>query len=138
MSDPQVRLEGARELRAAFKRLGDDLGDLADLHQEIGNLVVDEARSRIRSRTGTLAGSARASRAKTSVVIRFGGARVPYANAIHWGTGARPGQRGPHNIAPNRFATDAAAATEPTWTGMYLAKVEELVDRAIGRSRNSA
>lgn len=123
---------GARQLRASLKRLGDDLGDFAEVHARVGGLVAREASGRVRSRSGALAGSSRPGHGKTSALVRFGGARVPYAGAVHWGTGARPGRRGPHNITPQRFATTAAAESEPTWVEWYLEAVERMVAKVRG------
>lgn len=131
-SRPLVEVRGARELRRTLKNLGDDLGDFTDVHARIGTLVGREGAARVHSRTGALAGSARPAKSKTAAAVRFGGARLPYAGAVHWGTGARPGRRGPHNIAPQRFATDAAADTEPTWTAMYADAVDEMLARVKG------
>ncbi len=134
MPDPVVRVDGARELRVALKQLGDDLEDFKDIHAQVGGLVIAAARARIRSRSGRLAASGRPGAAKTNATIRFGGARVPYAGAVHWGTGARRGLRGPHNIDPNQFAVDAAHDTEPAWTDLYYRALEDKVDTAISRS----
>lgn len=132
MSGPGVQVRGVRQLRASLKRLGDDLQDFKAIHARAAAIVTTEARGRVRPRSGRLAASGRPGATKTRAVTRFGGARVPYANAVHWGTGARPGLPGPHNIRPNRFATTAAAATEPAWTGLYLAEVDRLVARVKG------
>lgn len=128
----QVQVEGARQLRASLKRLGDDLSDFKDVHARVGGLVVAEARTRVRARSGALAASGRPGASKTQAVARFGGARVRYANAVHWGTGARSGLRGPHNIRPNRFATSAAAGTEPTWVVWYQAAVDRMLTKVRG------
>jgi hypothetical protein len=136
VSEAAVKVQGARELRTALRKLGDDLGDFADIHARVAGLVAADARPRIRSRTGRLAGSGRTGAAKTSATVRYGGARVPYANAVHWGYRGNTGQRGPHNIRPNRFAVDAAHETEPQWTDVYYAGLEAYVAAAIARSRN--
>ena len=136
MSEPAVQVEGARELRAALRRLGDDLNDFKDIHAQAAATVINAARPRIRSRSGRLAASGRPGAAKTNATVRYGGARVPYAAAVHWGTGPRRGRTGPHNINPNRFATDAAHDTEPTWSALYFAAVEAKVDAAVSRCPN--
>lgn len=132
-----VQVEGARELRSALRKLGDDLDDFGDIHAKAAQVVIANARPRIHSRTGRLSSSGRPSSAKTSAVVRYGGARVPYANAIHWGVGPRVGMRGPHNIRPNRFAVDAAHETEPQWVELYFAGLTVYVAAAISRSKNN-
>ena len=135
MSDgDRVQVEGARELRAALDRLALDLDDFTEAHAAVAVLIEDAARPRIRSRSGRLAASGRASGTKTAAVLAYG---VVYANAVHWGTGPRPGRRGPHNIAPNRFASDAATATEAQATAIYHKATTDRVDAAISRSRHT-
>ena len=134
MSEPAVQVEGARELRAALAKLGEDLEDFKDTHADVASLVDSQAVGWIPSRTGALAHSGRPSGTKSAAILRYGGAGAPYANAVHWGTGPRAGRRGPHNIASNRFATDAASVTEPAWTELYFKAVEAKVDAAIARS----
>jgi hypothetical protein len=40
--------------------------------------------------------------------------------------------RGPHNIRPSLFATEAAADTEPTWIEFYFEELERMVDKVRG------
>jgi hypothetical protein len=132
MPQPVVEVQGSRKLRATLKAAGIGLEDFKDIHRKVGEYVEGEAARRAPRRTGRLAGSGRAGSAKTQAVIRFGGARSPYANAVHWGTGPRVGQRGPHNIRRTLFATSAAKDTEPRWIQYYLAEVDRLLDRVKG------
>ena len=132
-----VQVEGLRQLRAALNQLGDDLGDMSEVNSRVGSIVIGAASPRVHSRSGSLAGSGRAGTAKTRAVVRYGGARIPYANAVHWGTGPRRGLRGPHNIAPNTFVVDAAHATEPTWVDLFMAEVERRIDEAAARCHQS-
>jgi hypothetical protein len=132
----RVEVQGARELRASLKHLGADLGDFAAVHTQVASFVGAVAARGVPNTTGRgtgwLSSSWRPGAAKTSASVRFGGAGTPYANAVHWGTGARPGRRGPHNIRPSRFVTNAAADTESTWVGWYLTEVQKMVDRVRG------
>jgi hypothetical protein len=127
-----IKVEGARELRASMKRAGFDMQDLKSAHVEVAQYVGAVAASRAPRRSGMLAASWRPGAGSTQAVIRFGGAAVPYANAVHWGTGARAGLRGPHNIAPSLFATSAAHDTEPVWVDVYLDAVNAIVDTIRG------
>ena len=115
-----ITVEGARNLRRTMKRAGADLGQLKDAHQAAGRIVVGAARVSGPARSGALVGSLRASRAAASATIRAGGARVPYANVIHWGW---PG----HNIAAQPWVTTAAQATEPEWTAAYQTAVDRVI-----------
>src|SRR5699024_3301456 len=77
--------------------------DLKALMGAIGELVADAARPRVPVRTGALARSVRAGKAKTRAVVRAGSKKVPYAGVIQYGW---PG----HNIEAQPFLTDALAA----------------------------
>lgn len=128
-SSDVYRVEGVRELRAALRQMGDDLEEMRTVNNRVGDYVGATAAQRAPRRSGMLAASWRPANSKTEAAVRFGGAAVPYANAVHWGTGPRPGRRGPHNITPNRFATEAAAATEPTWGNWYLEFIDDVMKR---------
>jgi hypothetical protein len=132
MARPLVQVEGVRELRASMRRLGQDVNQFKDVHAKVGNYVGATAASGAPRRTGMLAASWRPGSAATQATIRFGGAGVPYAHAVHWGTGARAGKRGPHNIRPSLFAVNAAHATEPTWVPWYQAALQSMVNKVRG------
>jgi hypothetical protein len=123
VAGPVVQVIGARQLRATLKRAGDDLQDLTDAHGKISRIVVGATRAP--RRTGRLAGSVRGSGTKTVATVRAGRASVPYAGPIHYGWPAR-------RIAPNPFLTDAAHATEPTWTAVYTQTVNRLLEKVKG------
>jgi hypothetical protein len=127
-----VEVVGVKELRASLKRLGIDLNDLKGAHVEVASIVGRKAVQDAPRRSGRLASTMRPGAAATQAVVRFGGARVPYANAVHWGTGARPGRRGPHNIRRNAFATEAAADTQPQWEPVYMDFIDALVGKVKG------
>lgn len=131
MATAPYRVEGVKELRAALTRLGVDVTDFKDINQEVGQFVGSTAATRAPRRSGMLAASWRPGAAKTQATVRFGSAAVPYGNAIHWGTGPRPGRRGPHNIPRNPFAWAAARDTEPTWLEWYLDELQKLTDKAM-------
>lgn len=123
--DVGVRVEGARELRAALRRAGQRLDDLKAANARVAAFVASAAALRAPRRSGRLAGNVRGNRAAGRAVVMAGGVAVPYAGPVHWGWGAR-------GIDPQPFVVDAAQATEPTWLGFYQADVDQIVD-AIGR-----
>ena len=112
-------MEGARELRAALKKAGDDASDLKDLHKEVGDLVAGEAKTIVPRRSGTLAGTIRASRAKGAALVRAGTSGIPYAGVIHFGW---PG----HNIEPQPFLYDAVDARKDEVIRLYEERVAEI------------
>jgi hypothetical protein len=120
-----VRVEGARDLRRQLRAAGHDLGDLKAAHRAAADIVAADAARRAPKRTGRLAGNIRGSGTQTAAIVRVGGARVPYANPIHWGWPRR-------GIAANRFVTDAMAATEGRWTAAYQNAVDDIVRTVRG------
>lgn len=137
MARAGVEVKGARELRASLTRLGVDVRQgFGGVHSQVASFVGATAAQRVPNTTGRgtgwLASTWRGSGTKTRATVRFGGASAPYAGPVHWGTGARPGRRGPHNIRPSRFVTSAAADTESTWVGWYLDELDRMVGRVRG------
>ena len=119
----QIRVEGARRLRATMKRAGIDLQELKDAHREAADVVVGATRAP--SRTGRLAGTVRPGATKTMAIVRAGYASVPYAGPIHWGWPKR-------NIRAQPFLSDAAQSSEPTWVQAYEREVNEIIDKIEG------
>lgn len=122
-----IEVDGLRKLRADLKRMGDDLADVKDANQRAGQLVAGEAEQRAPRRTGTLAGSGRASRSASRATVMFGGARVPYAGPVHYGWPA-------HNIDPQPFVVEAAQATEHEWLPLYEDEIARAVDKVAGKT----
>jgi hypothetical protein len=120
-----VRVEGARELRRTLKRAGVHLEDLKDANAAAGNIVAGAGRTSAPRRSGSLAGTIRASRAAASATVRAGGARVRYAGPIHWGWPNR-------NITAQPWLSEAAVKTEPQWTAAYEAGVAKVLDTIRG------
>lgn len=127
-----VTVEGVQELVKTLHRLGVDVNDMKRAHEKTSQYVGAEGAQRAPRRSGMLAASWRPGATKNDAVVRFGGAAIPYANAVHWGTGPRPGRRGPHNIRATRFALEAMTETQPTWLPYYMTELERLVNRVQG------
>lgn len=125
MSKAVVEVRGARELRRTLRRAGIDLQDLKEAHAQVGGIVAAAGRTSAPRRSGTLAGSIRASKAAASATVRAGGARVPYAGVIHWGWPRR-------NIAAQPWLSEAAQSTEPAWTSAYLEAVDKIIATVKG------
>ena len=125
-------VKGAKRLRATLLAFGVDVQDFKPVHERVASYVGAESAVRAPRRSGLLASTWRPGAQAANATVRFGGSGVPYANAIHWGTGARPGRRGPHNIRPSLFATRAAAETEPTWADWYFAELERMLSKVRG------
>lgn len=123
----QVRVEGLTELQASLHRLARAVPDVAP--PEAGRTIGREAQLRAPKRSGKLAASFGLQPGPGELLLRFG---VEYAGPIHFGVGARPGLRGPHNIRPNPFLFGAIDSTQPQWVDAYKDQLDELVAQVKG------
>lgn len=128
MAKAAYEIEGARELRRQLRKASGDLGDLRNLHAEVGRIVEPVAKGKVPVRSGALRASLRSSGTTTAAIVRAGYARVPYARPIHWGWPAR-------NIRPNPFAWDAIKATQPRWMLAYKRAVDGVLSRIRGTGK---
>ncbi len=127
-----VKVTGLKELRAALRKIDRGLAkEMTKAHKDLADEIVARALPNVPVRTGRLKASVRGGGTARQAIGRAGGAKVPYAAAIHWGVGPRPGLRGPHNIPRRPFLTDAAARVEPQVVGRYATTVQDLIDRAV-------
>ena len=117
---------GGRQLRSSLRKAGDDLSDLKTAHSQAATVAAIGARQRAPVLTGALKATIRASGTKTAGIVRVGNNRkVRYAKPIHWGWPSR-------HIAANRFASEGAQATEPTWLLIYERYIDTTVDKIKG------
>jgi hypothetical protein len=125
MPEPVVQVEGRKELVASMKAAGVALTDLNKANLAAAQVVSPVAAGRAPRRSGRLAASGRPAGTRAAALIRFGGAAVPYAGPVHFGW---PGR----NIAPQPFAVEAAHSTEPQWTEVYRAAVDDIIEKVKG------
>jgi hypothetical protein len=128
--EQMVTVEGADTLARTLKAFESSLDDLSDANRRAGEAVGSAAVSRAPRRTGRLAGSVRVDVAPNDVSVSFG---ATHAAPIHWGVGPRVGLRGPHNIAPSLFLSDALAAQEDAIGGIY----EDVLDNRLAKVRGA-
>lgn len=135
-NQPAVRIEGLREVRKQLKEFNDKVGKdiLKDAHKQLADKVVVLAAPAVPVRTGALAASLRGSGTVAAATGKAGGGSVPYAAAIHFGTGPRPGKRGPHNIKRSPFLLDALDRLEPDAADEYAEQLRRLISRLKGLS----
>lgn len=133
-----IQVEGAKELARAFRQAGNGLPKaLREVHKKLAEIVVRKATPNVPVQSGALVRSVKALGSQQKASAKAGtAARVPYAPAVHWGTGPRPGLRGPHNIARKPFLWDALQATKSQVGDEYLAAVDELMEEALRSVRN--
>jgi HK97 gp10 family phage protein len=131
MKDVAFSVEGLKETRREIKEIGDkELGKaLARVNKSAAEMVVEAALPNVPSRIGTLRASVKALGSQAAGRARAGAKAVPYAAAVHWGTGPRPGLRGPHNIKRSPFLWDAADRLRPQVEEAYLEELDRLLDR---------
>ena len=125
VQDRTVQIEGLNKLLKGLEEL-DDLAkdDLKSLGLRAAEPVLVAARQTVPVRTGALSSSIRAVRSARGVKVRAGGARVPYAKAIHFGWPS-------HNIKPNKFLFRAVDRTVDEVTTIYETGVIEIWNRNV-------
>jgi HK97 gp10 family phage protein len=133
-NQPAVRIEGLKEVRKQLRDFDDKVGKdmLKAAHKQLADRVVELAGPRVPVKTGALAASVRGLGSVSAATGKAGGAAVPYAAAVHWGTGPRPGQRGPHNIKRRPFLLDALKRLEPDVADEYAEQLRRLISRLKG------
>lgn len=131
-----VNVRGGERLARTMRKAGMDVGVLKQANRQAADTVagaargtapvgIKSAKSRKRYRPGKLSKSVRAGATAKAGVIRAGGGRVPYANAIHWGWPKR-------NIQAQHFLSEAAIATEPVWVPRYEAHMNKVIKQVRG------
>lgn len=122
MTRPEIKVDGARELRRALKQFEGGIADLKAAHADAAAVVEDRAEELVPRLTGLLEGSIRSSGQASSGIVRAGTASVPYAGPIHFGW---PG----HNIEPQPFLYDALDDRTTQVIESYERHVDGLIDR---------
>lgn len=132
-----VELDGLNQAVRALRALGVEAKDLKQVFNAIGTETRSVMGGFVRSRSGRLERSLKASRATNKAVVRGGGARVPYAGAVQWGWG-----RGNSEFKTGRYATGIRggfagqhffektdAVMVPRAEQMLVDGLEDLIDR---------
>jgi hypothetical protein len=117
---PEIRVEGADELRRHLRSLEGDVRNLKDAHKAAAEVVAKDAERQAPRRSGRLAGSIRAAGQARQGVVRAGFARIPYANVIHFGWAG-------HNIEPQPFLYDALDRRTSEVLDTYETQVNNLL-----------
>lgn len=123
-----IRVEGLDELRRELRRLGDDQlpKQLREANKSVSTRLADAAAQKAPVKTGRLRASTRGLAGQRDAKVKAGTARVPYAAAVHWGTGPRPGLTGPHNIARRPFIYDTAERLRDQLADEYADAIAEI------------
>ncbi len=117
----QIQVEGAPQLRRAFKKLGGRASDLSAIHDDIAGIVADRAEQGVPRLSGDLASTIRGKRTATRAYIEAGRGIEPYAGPIHFGWRER-------NIEPQPFLYDALDESEGRIISAYSDGIGRLVN----------
>lgn len=101
MSQIEIRVDGLADLRRALRKVEqlDDLAVLRDGLKRAADIVAQDARSRVPTRTGRARGSIRATAGGNKAYVVGGKARVPYYGFLDFGSRTpRSGQ--PRSVGP--------------------------------------
>lgn len=123
MAKAAIQVDGARELRRAFRQLPKEYRkELAAIHKKAAEPVARTAARLAPKRSGRLAGSIRPLGSQRAGRVAAGRKSVPYAGPIHWGWPAR-------NIEPQPFLTDALHQKEREAVGIFESEFDALIDK---------
>ena len=78
-------LEGLAGLNNLLDLSATTVGELKDANKASAELILDDSQRNVAERSGALKRSGRATGTKRAGVVRYGKAKVPYANAYHFG-----------------------------------------------------
>lgn len=125
-----VRVRGARELRRQFREVGNDMGDLKELHKRLADDVAGTAKTKVPVRSGRLRNSVRGSGTKTAARVRAGNNRksgptaVAYAPIVHFGWAER-------NIRPQPYLYEALDDRRQQVIDAYNDEVAAIIRRVF-------
>jgi hypothetical protein len=122
MSKDSIRVSGLNKAIRALKEVGVPAKEIALAAKDAAELVAGEARTLVPVRTGKLKGSIRTATQQRKAIVRAGGARVPYANPIHWGWFRR-------GIKPNQFFSRAITPQIDKIYKTYFDNLQRLLNK---------
>lgn len=122
MSKPSLKVEGAKDLQRALRKVEEGTSDLKAIHAAAAGIVETAAKPLARRKSGAMADSIRSTGQARQGVVRAGFARVPYAGVQHFGWAAR-------NITPNPFLYDALDDRRGEVLEQYSDQVQSLLKK---------
>lgn len=122
-----IEVDGLIELQRALRQVEASLPrELRSANKAAAEIVAEEARRLVPVRTGRLRDSIKARADQRSASVKAGtAARVPYANAVHWGYRNRP--QGGSNWPARPFIYDALYARREDVAAAYQESVKKLM-----------
>lgn len=133
---PDIKIEGARDLRRRLREVENDMEDLKALHKEIADMVADRAKQKVPVLSGKLQGTIRGSGTKTAARVKAGNKRqtkagVPYAGVVHFGTPASGLFGRIAGLPPQPFLYEALNERKPEVIQRYAEGIEEIVEKVF-------
>lgn len=133
---PEIRVNGARDLRRRFREVEDDMADLKALHKELGDMVADTAKKNVPVQSGLLQSTIRSFGTKTMAGVRAGNNRksasgVPYAGVVHYGTPSGGMVLPSPGLPEQPFLTDALAERKREVIDRYSEGIDEVVRKVF-------
>lgn len=124
-----IEVRGLRELRRDFRRAGDDMTDLKDLHKYLADSVAGTAKTLVPVRTGRLKDSIRGMAQKTGAQVAAGNNRksltgVSYAGPIHFGWARR-------GIRPQPWLYEALDSRRDDVIENYNEEIKQIIKRVF-------
>ncbi len=133
MQQNGIKVQGLRSTINAMRLIGVPDQTLKDISKSSAEIVATEARTLVPVRTGLLRSSIRVGALKSGAVIRAGGARVPYANPIHWGWKYDKENFIYKNIWPRPFFVRALGLKRETVIKNYFDRLERATAEEIAK-----
>ncbi len=129
MQDNGIKVVGLKDTLKALEAIGTPAAEIKAAGYEAGEIVAAAARNRAPERTGKLRRSIRTAKMLRKVEVRAGGAKVPYANPIHWGWFYDRENFIQKNIMPNPFLAKALGVTRDEVLKTYNDNIQKLLNR---------
>lgn len=121
-------------MRRTLKRAEKDVQDLKDAHKRAADIVA--ARAEQTAPVGPpsvhVRDTIRTSGTASAAIVRAGGAKAPYAKAVHWGHRHYAKHKAPEKVAARPWIYDAAKETSDRWLPEYLQELQAICDRVEG------
>lgn len=132
-----VKVVGLASAQKAIREAGDADGVIKKSNIQAANTVLTLAKTPgfAPVRTGKLWRSLRVSKSSTTASVLGGGARVPYANPIHWGWFVDKNTGMKKNIMPNPFLYRAFDRRREEVVTTYFDNMEAQLQKIAAKQR---
>lgn len=126
-NETSITVDGLDGLVRALKAIGTPVAAFKEANKEAAIPVMTTAKNIAPVKSGALRSTIRIGAATTSVKIRAGLKRVPYANPIHWGWFYDRNNFITKNIKPNPFMSRALGYNRDEILTNYVKAMQKLI-----------